>query len=40
MDEHPNAKAIRQMIEDPVNYEDAFVTDDVEWTVLGTVIGP
>lgn len=37
MDEHPNAKAIRQMIDDPVNYEDAFVTDDVEWHFIGPI---
>ena len=37
MDEHPNAKLIRAMIDDPVNYEDAFVTDDVEWHFIGPI---
>ena len=37
MEEHPNAKLIREMIDDPDNYEDAYVTDDVEWHFIGPI---
>jgi ketosteroid isomerase-like protein len=37
MDEHPNAKLVREMIDDPVKTEVAFVTDDVEWNFIGPI---
>jgi hypothetical protein len=37
MDEHPNAKLVREMIDDPVNTEVAFVTDDVDWHFIGPI---
>jgi hypothetical protein len=37
MDEHPNAKLVREMIDDPVNTEVAFVSDDVEWNFIGPI---
>lgn len=37
MDEHPNAKLIRDMNDDPVRTEVDFVTDDVEWHFIGPI---
>ena len=37
MDDHPNARLIREMIDDPVRSEVDFVTDDVEWHFIGPI---
>lgn len=37
MDEHPNVRIIREMIDDPVRTEVDFVTDDVEWHFIGPI---
>jgi uncharacterized protein len=37
MEEHPSAKLIREMIDDPVRTEVDFVTDDVEWHFIGPI---
>ncbi len=37
MEDHPNAKIIREMIDDPVRSEVDFVTDDVEWHFIGPI---
>ena len=37
MEDHPNAKIIKAMIDDPVRSEVDFVTDDVEWHFIGPI---
>jgi len=37
MKEHPNAKLIREMIDDEVGSPADFVTDDVEWHFIGPI---